>query len=167
MAAIDDDLGEIIQANVRRFRKELGWSQQRLADEAGVSVDGVRKWEGRRGVPDRESVTKMAAALGRRMDDFNMREPPAPEARRVSPFVLKVAEDAPADLRRQAEAYIERLNLDVAQRGVQYPAGVRPSTEKTHPLTTVRREGVSRKTGRQGRQAQSGDLPSERKRPRR
>lgn len=147
MAALHGDLGKTIQANVKRFRLEAGLTQQALAVEAEVSVDAIRKWEGGRGVPDRESLTKLAQALGRRMDDFNMADPPPPPARRVPPFILKMAEDAPDDLRKRAEDYIEQLNREVAQRDTHYPPGVRRSRGKSE-LTTIQSAGGARSLDR-------------------
>lgn len=165
MASIQDDLGEIIQENVRRFRKESGLTQQRLADEAGVSVDAVRKWESGRGVPDRESVTKLATVFGRKMDDFNMKDPPPPTERKVPLFSLKVADEAPDELRKLAEDYIEQLNKNAAQRTVNFPAGVRTSKGK-NPITSIRAVGAARTSDRPRQQESSQGRPSRGKRQR-
>lgn len=164
MGALQDDLGEIIQENVKRFRRESGLSQQRLADEAGVSVDAVRKWEGGRGVPDRESVTKLAAVFGRRMDDFNMKEPPPPAERKAPLFSLKIADEAPDELRKLAEDYIEQLNKGAALR--KDLEGVRQAKGQPDPRVTVRSGDSARTSNRPKQQEPTRGHPSARKRQR-
>lgn len=163
MSALRDDLGETIQENVRRFRKESGLTQQRLADEAGVSVDAVRKWEAGRGVPDRESITKLAAVFGRKMDDFNMKDPPPPAERKAPVFSLKVAEGAPDELRKLAEDYIEQLNKGALMReGLE---GVRQAKGQSDPRVTIR-AGDARSSDRSRQPEPTREHPSARKRQR-
>lgn len=167
MSGIQEDLREIIQNNVRRFRVEARMTQQQLAEAADVSVDAIRKWEGKRGVPDRESVTKLAAALGRKMDDFNLENPPAAVPVRQPAFVLNVSGDTPEDLRRLALDYIERMNQEAKARTVEYPPGVRRARGATDPLTTIRAAGDVRREDRPAPPATKAAHASGQKRQRR
>lgn len=45
-------------------RHEKGWSQSRLAEEAGVSLSAVKKWELGLRKPDEVIAGRLAAALG-------------------------------------------------------------------------------------------------------
>jgi transcriptional regulator with XRE-family HTH domain len=47
-----------------RARNEKGWSQSRLADEAGVSLSTVKKWELGLRKPDESVAGRLAFALG-------------------------------------------------------------------------------------------------------
>jgi len=53
----------VLAVNVRRFRQELGWSQERLADEAGLHrtyIGGIEREE--RNV-SLDNIEKLARAL--------------------------------------------------------------------------------------------------------
>jgi len=166
------NLDAIIRVNVKRFREGVGLTQQQLADRAGLSVDAVRKWEGKRGTPDRESLTKMAYALGRKMDDFNLEDPPPPSDMPIPVFFLRVAEEAPEDLRREAEVIVDQLNKRYADRAkdvgsITYPPGVRRARGSAEPLVTVRTGGAARPSDRQAPPAKKAAHVSVQKRRRR
>lgn len=60
-----------IGAKVRRLRLERGWTQQELADEAGLTsmtVSNVERTS--RGIPRLETVGKLARALGVSFSDL-------------------------------------------------------------------------------------------------
>lgn len=52
-----------LQESVGRARKERGWSQRRLADEAGVAVETVRKLESERPSVSLAVLERVAVAL--------------------------------------------------------------------------------------------------------
>ena len=52
-----------LQESVRRAREQRGWSQRKLADEAGVAAETVRKLEGRRPSVSLAVLERVAAAL--------------------------------------------------------------------------------------------------------
>lgn len=54
--------------NVASLRKELGWTQQVLAERSGVSYGSIKRFE-RFGKISFESLLKIAEVLGR-MEDF-------------------------------------------------------------------------------------------------
>ncbi len=41
-----------IGQNIKKYRKEKGFTQRELADLNGVSVQAISKWETNAGVPD-------------------------------------------------------------------------------------------------------------------
>jgi len=53
-----------------RLRSELGWSQQRLADESGVNKATINQIERGRRSPNVETLEKLATAMDREMGDF-------------------------------------------------------------------------------------------------
>lgn len=44
---------------IRELRKQLGWTGQRFAEEIGVSISTVSRWENGRSKPSRLAVEKM------------------------------------------------------------------------------------------------------------
>lgn len=60
----------ILQNVIRSAREERGWSQQELADRAGLSRTGVSAIEAGRLVPSTAAALALAAAFGRRVEDL-------------------------------------------------------------------------------------------------
>lgn len=52
-----------IGQNIKKFRKEMGYTQRELAELIGVSVQAVSKWETDTGAPDISQVVPLALAL--------------------------------------------------------------------------------------------------------
>ena len=52
-----------IGQNIKKYRKEKGYTQRELADLIGVSVQAISKWETNAGVPDISQVVPLASAL--------------------------------------------------------------------------------------------------------
>lgn len=52
------------RAALAEARHEKGWSQSRLADEAGVSLSAVKKWELGLRKPEEAVAARLASALG-------------------------------------------------------------------------------------------------------
>ena len=57
---------EILRANVKRVRKELGYSQMKLAELCGVSTSFLGEIELGRKFPSAATLQKIADALGLR-----------------------------------------------------------------------------------------------------
>jgi transcriptional regulator with XRE-family HTH domain len=55
---------------VRDMRKGRGWSQQELADQAGISMQTVSNLETGRHVPGIATLSKIAGALGVPLPDL-------------------------------------------------------------------------------------------------
>lgn len=71
-----------------QLRKQLGWSQEELAEKLGVSRQAVSKWEGAQSTPDLERVLKLADLFGVTTDYLLRDDAEAPE-------YTAVDEDAP------------------------------------------------------------------------
>lgn len=52
-----------IGQNIKKYRKEKGYTQRELADMIGVSVQAVSKWETEVGAPDISQIVPLASAL--------------------------------------------------------------------------------------------------------
>lgn len=52
-----------IGQNIKKYRKEKGYTQRELADMIGVSVQAVSKWETQVGAPDISQIVPLASAL--------------------------------------------------------------------------------------------------------
>lgn len=52
-----------IGQNIKKYRKEKGYTQRDLADLIGVSVQAISKWETNTGAPDISQIVPLASAL--------------------------------------------------------------------------------------------------------
>ena len=57
---MEQTLGKRIMEN----RKRLGWTQDRLAEQMGVSAQAVSKWENDQSCPDISLLPKLAELFG-------------------------------------------------------------------------------------------------------
>ena len=57
-----------LSENIRRYRKQLGLTQEQLAEAVGVSRQTVAKWESGETSPDLEHAAALAEALGTTLD---------------------------------------------------------------------------------------------------
>jgi transcriptional regulator with XRE-family HTH domain len=55
---------------LREARRARGWSQQALAERAGVSANSIARWEAMGREPKRETWRRVADALGARVEDL-------------------------------------------------------------------------------------------------
>jgi transcriptional regulator with XRE-family HTH domain len=73
---------EYFAGRLRELREAAGWTQQQLADAAGLTREGVAQLETGRRAPVWKSVLMLAKALGVSCDAFAQppaeREPPGP-----------------------------------------------------------------------------------------
>jgi transcriptional regulator with XRE-family HTH domain len=56
-------MGELLAFNLKRLRKERGWTQERLAELAGLSLNSVQRAEGRIRFPREDNITALAQAF--------------------------------------------------------------------------------------------------------
>ncbi len=59
-----------IGQNIKKFRKEKGFTQKELAEIVGVSVQAISKWETDTGYPDISQVVPLASALNISTDEL-------------------------------------------------------------------------------------------------
>jgi transcriptional regulator with XRE-family HTH domain len=55
---------DVFSDNVRRLREERGWTQEELADNAGLHLDHISKIENRHREPMVRTIAKLAKGLG-------------------------------------------------------------------------------------------------------
>lgn len=66
-------------ARIRAERKKRKWTQQQLADKAGMSLRAVQTFEGRKATPQPENLRAMRAALDLDGDDAEVSTTGHPE----------------------------------------------------------------------------------------
>ena len=54
---------ETLSTNIKNFKKGKGWTQEKLAEEAEMSVQAINFFEGKRRWPGEDSLSKIASAL--------------------------------------------------------------------------------------------------------
>lgn len=57
-------VNELFSDNIKRLRSEKGFTQQQLADMAGITITALRGYENLRRAPPMETMGKIAQALG-------------------------------------------------------------------------------------------------------
>ena len=57
------ELKEVLSLNLKKFRKEKGWSQFELAEKAGISEQTMNSIEGLRLWPSDKTLSKLTSAL--------------------------------------------------------------------------------------------------------
>jgi transcriptional regulator with XRE-family HTH domain len=77
--------GEIGEA-IKSRRKELGWSQDELAEKIGVTLHQVQRYEGGRTILNVENIQRIADALGLPVADFFASGKPATVAEPVESY---------------------------------------------------------------------------------
>ena len=63
---MEQTLGKRIMEN----RKRLGWTQDRLAEQMGVSAQAVSKWENDQSCPDISLLPRLAELFGITVDEL-------------------------------------------------------------------------------------------------
>ena len=58
-----EEILETLSTNIKFFRKDKGWTQEKLAEEAEMSVQAINFFEGKRRWPGEDSLSKIASAL--------------------------------------------------------------------------------------------------------
>jgi Zn-dependent peptidase ImmA (M78 family)/DNA-binding XRE family transcriptional regulator len=61
---------EIIAANLIRYRKSLGLSQEQLAEQIGITRQSINNYEKAKTLPDSKILSTLAKALGVTLDDI-------------------------------------------------------------------------------------------------
>ena len=64
------DIRNEVCYRVQQLRRQTGITQEKLAEQAGLSVDGIRKIEGRRATPSLETLYKISKALRMQLVDL-------------------------------------------------------------------------------------------------
>lgn len=121
MAPREDPQDELIRANLRRFREEVGLSQPDAAARIGIALDYLAKIErGARKVPKASLLKRFAEAYGHTLDHFLQKSPPPSDPILIPVIVYKVTlsdDDAEllADKLSAAQRKMEALNRDLSE----------------------------------------------------
>src|SRR5258707_9128381 len=92
---------EPLGQRIRQARKRRGWSQERFAEEVGVSYRTVIRWENTGEIPRPDSQQQLRELFGFREQDFQ--RPPVPREEAASP-----PEEPPTELSEPVLAGSER-----------------------------------------------------------
>ncbi len=92
----------ILADKISKLRKELGWSQEELAERMNVSRQSVSKWESASSIPDLNKIILLAEIFGVSTDYLVIEEIEEPEGGQVDsePGVVTVTLE-------EASAYVE------------------------------------------------------------
>jgi transcriptional regulator with XRE-family HTH domain len=97
---------ETLSTNIKNFRKGKGWTQEKLAEEAEMSVQAINFFEGKRRWPGEDSLSKIASAL--KIEVYQLFIPPD-----NTPIII---EDTPENEKIRAqitEEIIEQIRLSL------------------------------------------------------
>ena len=74
---------------VIRLRKQRGWTQQQVADQIGISVAQIKKYEKGSSSPTLPIVAKLAIAFGVSADEFVFGDAHGPAAHKLEAELLR------------------------------------------------------------------------------
>ncbi len=74
----------ILADKIIELRKKLGWSQEQLAEQLGVSRQSVSKWESTLAMPDIDKIVKMSGIFGVSVDYLLKEEIEIPDGTPIS-----------------------------------------------------------------------------------
>ena len=69
-----ENVNVVLAANILKYRKKSGFSQDELAQKLGVTFQAVSKWENAKAAPDIAFLPRMADIFGCCIDDLFSRE---------------------------------------------------------------------------------------------
>ena len=101
-----EEILETLSTNIKIFRKDKGWTQEKLAEEAEMSVQAINFFEGKRRWPGEDSLSKIASALN--IDVYQLFIP-----QNKKPIII---EETPENERIRAqltEEIVEQIRLSV------------------------------------------------------
>lgn len=104
----------LIAKNLKRFRDEVGITQQDASDAAMVPIDNLRRYEQGSTTPDAITLSKLAVVYGRTVDDF-FQEHPAPARLEERPgFMLRTMPGMELDqkLLKRLQDEVEKANRE-------------------------------------------------------
>jgi transcriptional regulator with XRE-family HTH domain len=129
------NLPNSIAERIRDLRQAKSWSQERLADEAGLSTNAISRIErGDRG-PRLETVAQIATALNMPLSKLVDFGEPAPRSSR-----------AKDDLTRSGEQLLEKLSPELTKAVIAAIRGL----AKAQPRATGRKRSAAARRGRSG-----------------
>ena len=70
------DIQSNVANNIKKYRKELGLSQEALADKLGITSQAVSKWECMQSIPDIEAMVELCELMGISLDKLVLDKDP-------------------------------------------------------------------------------------------
>lgn len=64
-------MSKILPENIKRYRKQLGLTQEQLAEKCNVTASCISRWETGRWSPNAENIFLLSRALGVPIDVLN------------------------------------------------------------------------------------------------
>lgn len=108
------DLGQTYSELISNRRRTLGWSQQKLASKAGVSVPALQILEGGRGNPSWSTLNAVARAVGLQWEVRPAVLDPARLAELGVPIEGLVAQASERRAKPAREQWIDSISLQLA-----------------------------------------------------
>ena len=131
----------ILADRIVELRKKKGWSQEELAEAAGVTRQSVSKWESAQSVPDLDKILKLAEIFGV-TTDYLLKDEKTSEGRQEKNREEKKTEEKAegnADLQQNRE---EKLSRDRA-RGAGRNDVRKVTMEEAKDFLRMREESAS------------------------
>lgn len=125
------DVGKILSANIHKYRKLSGLTQDALAAKLGVTFQAVSKWENSKSLPDVLLLPLLADAFGCSIDNlFSF-----VSKKHITEFEIKQIKSQIGD-RESAEKFLSIIAMD---------GGTDMTDEKIHQLVGEVYRSISKK----------------------
>lgn len=144
----DAEMNDLIRQNLIRFREELGITQTAAAEEAGVPLDNLRRYEKGKNRVDAVTLSRLAETYGRTVDDFHSEAPGPPDLSRRPVYYLRVAQGqrVTPETHLQLLAIIDKANE--SERALQGPAPVAKAADGARHRRSPSSGGLREKSAR-------------------
>lgn len=103
------DILETLSDNIKKIRKEKAWTQEKLAEEADMSVQAINFFEGKRRWPGEDSLSKIADALNVEVYQLFIPQDKEPIAIKKTPENEKIRSSIQKDVVEKTRRAINRI----------------------------------------------------------
>lgn len=110
------ELLETLSSNIRFFRKQKMWTQEKLAEESELSVQAINFFEGKRRWPGEDSLSKIASALGVEVYQLFIQQDKTPIIIKETPENEKIRNQITEDILEELETSL-RKTLEKIRKG--------------------------------------------------
>jgi len=104
-------ISKILSANIQKYRKISGLTQEALATKLGVTFQAVSKWENGKSSPDVLLLPAMAEAFGCSIDELFSFSPKTLSQNKDSDYVIKQIKSKIGDS-ESAEKFLSIIAMD-------------------------------------------------------
>ena len=105
---------------IRKYRKELGFTQKYLGELCGIADSNIRKYENGRQNPKFETVQKIAKALNKEPAAFYAIPAPIEKEADQKELEQQKLSDFPEDMRERINENFDKMNEIGQKRLVEY-----------------------------------------------